>query len=148
MPPKAKAFLQAWVITMAGVLAAAHIVDGISYDRPMDLLVATLLLGLLNAFVRPVLMLLSLPLLLVTLGLFTLVINAGLLWFVGELVKGFHVTGFWPAFKGALVIAIVSILMNTLTGTGPSRVHFTRGRSQPRREPPRPPDKGGPIIDV
>jgi putative membrane protein len=125
VPEKLKAFVQAWIITMVGVLVAAHVVDGITYEGWVDLVVATLLLGLLNAFVRPILMLLSLPLLLLTLGLFTLVINAGLLWLVGELVKGFHVAGFWAAFKGALVIAVLSLLLNSLTGTGNTRVRFS-----------------------
>jgi putative membrane protein len=131
---------------MVGVLVAAHVVDGISYETWVDLVVATLLLGLLNAFVRPILMLLSLPLLLLTLGLFTLVINAGLLWLVGELVKGFHVAGFWTAFKGALVIAVLSLLLNSLTGTGNSRVRFSRLRRQENRRGDD--DRSGPVIDV
>lgn len=146
VPNKLKAFVQAWIITMVGVLVAAHVVDGIHYDTWVDLVVATLLLGLLNAFVRPILMLLSLPLLLVTLGLFTLVINAGLLWLVGELVKGFHVAGFWAAFKGALVIAVLSLLLNSLTGTGNSRVRFSRIRRHESRRGDD--DRGGPVIDV
>lgn len=131
---------------MVGVLVAAHVVDGIHYEGAVDLVVATLLLGLLNAFVRPLLMLLSLPLLLLTLGLFTLVINAGLLWLVGEMVKGFHVDGFWAAFKGALVIAVLSLLLNTLTGSGNSRVRF--GRVRRREEPSNRSDSSGPVIDV
>ncbi|WCJ58447.1 phage holin family protein [Fontisphaera persica] len=146
VPEKLKAFVQAWIITMVGVLVAAHVVDGITYEGWVDLVVATLLLGLLNAFVRPILMLLSLPLLLLTLGLFTLVINAGLLWLVGELVKGFHVAGFWAAFKGALVIAVLSLLLNSLTGTGNTRVRFSRARRREDRSGSD--DRGGPVIDV
>lgn len=144
MSPRLKTFIQSWVINTLAVLVAAHVIKGIRYDQPMDLVVATLLLGMLNAFVRPVLMLLSLPLLLVTLGLFTLVINAGLLWFVGELVKGFHVATFWTACKGALLMAVINLILNSLTGAGTSRVTFTRTRASR----PKPTDKGGPIIDV
>lgn len=128
MSERTKLFLQAWAINTVAVLVTAHVVSGIDYNKPLDLVVATLLLGFLNAFVRPVLMLLSLPLLLFTLGLFTLVINAGLLLLVGELVKGFHVAGFWAAFKGAILIALINLALNTLTGSGRARVQIRRGR--------------------
>lgn len=136
------------------MLVAAHIIPGINYDRPADLFVASLLLGVLNAIARPILMLLSLPLVILTLGLFLLVINALLLSFVGWLVKGFHVGGFWSAFFGALVISIVGIILNTLTGTGNSRVKVSGqvNRGQTQQRPPRDDDNdkggGGPIIDV
>jgi putative membrane protein len=144
MSPKLKAFIQSWLITTVAVLAAAHVVNGITYEKPMDLLVATLLLGLLNAFVKPVLMFLSLPLLLLTLGLFTLVINAGLLLMVGELVKGFHVASFWAACKGAILMAFISIILNSFARAGNSRVTFARSKAPPQG----PPDKGGDVIDV
>ncbi len=80
-------FLQSWVINTFAVLVAAIVLRGhIAYRSPADLIVASLLLGILNAFVRPILMLLALPLLIFTLGLFTLVINALLLYFVGVLM--------------------------------------------------------------
>lgn len=148
MPPKLKEFLQRWLVTTTGVLVAAHLVDGIHYERDRwpALLVATLVLGLLNAFLRPLLLLLSLPLLLLTLGLFTLVINAALLYGVGQIIQGFHVDSFKAAFWGALVISVVSVLLNTLTGTGSARVTVRRGT---RRPPPDDPKGGsGPIIDV
>jgi putative membrane protein len=142
MSPKLKAFLQAWLINTLAVLVAAHVVNGIRYESPVDLLIATLLLGMLNAFVRPVLMFLSLPLLLLTLGLFTLIINAGLIYLVGELVKGFQVDTFWAACKGAVVIALISLVLNSFTGTGDSRIKFSRTK------PPHTQDKDGQIIDV
>ena len=92
MPNKLKEFLQRWIITTAAVLVAAQIVTGIKYDSGRALLIATLVLGLLNAFLRPLLLLLSLPLLVLTLGLFTLIINALLLWGVGRLIEGFQST--------------------------------------------------------
>ena len=112
----------------------------------MDLLVATLVLGLLNTFLRPLLMLLSLPLLVFTLGLFTIVINALLLLLVAALMgsKHFSVDGFWSAFWGALVVSIVSLLLNSLTGSGNARVSVRRGKPPEVRDD----DKGGPVIDV
>jgi putative membrane protein len=144
MPPKLKAFLQAWLINTLAVLVAAHVVSGIKYDNVTALLVATLLLGVLNAVVRPFLLVLSLPLLLLTLGLFALVVNAGLLYFVGSLVKGFHVPTFWDACKGAMVTAVISILLNSLTGTGSTRVKA----SAKVRRGDRDGGGDGPMIDV
>ena len=144
MPTKLKEFLQRWLITTVAVLVAAHIVKGIRYDTPEGLIVATLVLGLLNAFIRPVLMFLSLPLVVVTLGLFNFVINALLLYLVGQM-KHFHVDSFWVAFWGGLVISIVSLILNSLTGTGNARVTVRRGK----KPPPDKPDTGsGPVIDV
>ncbi len=139
-----KKFFQTWLINTLAVLLAVYIVPGIHYRRWLDLLVASLLLGILNAVIRPVLFLLTLPLLIFTLGLFTLVINALLLYFVGYLLQPqFYVTGFWAAFWGALIISVVSLILNSLTGTGKSRVHFER------RRPSKPGDGGnGPVIDI
>jgi len=144
MPDKIKAFIQRWIISTLAVLVATYIVPGIKYGDWQDLLVATLVLGLLNGFVRPVLMLLSLPLLIVTLGLFTLVINALLLLLVSGLLgqENFKVDGFGSALLGALVISIISLLLNSLTGTGVTRVSVRRGKQADDD------DKGGPVIDV
>lgn len=141
-----KSFLQRWLVNTVAVLVAANVIRGIEYETVAALLVASLLLGILNALLRPLLLLLSLPLVLVTLGLFTLVINALLLMLVGQLVIAFHVEGFWAAFWGGLVISIVSMILNTLTGTGEHRIEL-------RGKPPDPPRRGGgggsgPVIDV
>lgn len=145
MPEKLKAFIQRWIISTLAVLVATYVVPGIEFDRWQDLLVATLVLGLLNSFLRPLLMLLSLPLLIFTLGLFTIVINAVLLLLVsGLLGRHFIVDGFWSAFWGALVISIVSLLLNSLTGSGNARLSVRRGRPPDKRDD----DKGGPVIDV
>src|SRR5712691_419220 len=85
MAPQLKRFLLQWIIGTLAVLVASHVVKGIHYDTRPSLLVATLLLGILNTFVRPLLTLLSLPLVIVTLGLFRLVINACLLMLVNRL---------------------------------------------------------------
>ena len=144
--PMAVVFLQRWAINTLAMLVAARIVPGIDYD-PNDLtslFVASLLFGILVTFLRPLIFLLTLPLVVVTLGLFVLVINAGLLYLVGSFVKGFTVAGFWPAFWGALVISIISLVLNTLTGTGEGRVRVRRKSTT--RKPPS--DGGGPVIDV
>src|SRR2546428_825203 len=91
-------FVFRWIVTTVAVFVAAPVV-GINYGGRIDcLLGASLLLGIVNAFIRPVLLLLSLPLILVTLGLFILIINALMLKFVGEIVQCFEVPGFWRAF--------------------------------------------------
>jgi putative membrane protein len=139
-----KRFLQGWAINTLAVLVAC-LLPGISYGNDVRvLLLASLLLGVFNAVVRPLLMLVALPLLIVTLGLFMLVINALLLLLVGRIVHGFTVETFWWAVLGSIIISAVSLVMNTLTGTGKSRIHVRR--SGPRRRPPD--DGNGPIIDV
>ena len=147
MPAKLKLFLLRWLNNTVAVFIAAYIVTGIKYDNVGALLAATFILGILNTFLRPFLMLVALPLLIFTLGLFTLVINALMLYWVGALVKSFHVDSFWSAFWGALVISIISIFLNTLTRTGSSQIQVRRGVPPPPRNPP-PDDGGGPIIDV
>lgn len=108
-----KSFLVRWFITTLAVFLAAQIVHGIDYGGNFGtLLAASLLLGILNALVRPVLMLFSLPLIIVTMGFFILLINALLLKFTGLLIPGFEVHGFWAAFFGAIIISIVSWALN------------------------------------
>ena len=148
MSPKLKKFLASWAInTLAVGLACLIMRHHIHYQNhnPLYLLAASLLLGILNAVLKPIIMFLALPLLIFTLGLFMFVINALILYFVGFLLDPyFKVDTFWSAFWGALIISIVSVVLNTLTGTGSSRVQFHRRQ--------RPPDSGpggsGPVIDV
>ena len=143
---KTARFLQSWTINTVAVLVAAVILQNhITYDNKLaNLLVASLLLGILNAFVRPILMLIALPLLIFTLGLFTLVINALLLCFLARLLPFFHVDSFGYAFLGALIISVISIALNVLTGN--ARVSVQR---RPPPGPPKPPGGGdGPVIDV
>jgi putative membrane protein len=155
MPARLKDFLKRWAINTVAVLVATHVVKGIHFDQGdwVGLLLATLVLGLLNTFVRPVLLLLSLPLVILSLGLFTIVINAFLLYLVGELFQTFHVDSFGAALLGALIISIISILLNSLTGSGNTRVKIHRRYRGPRsrRGPPNRPNGGngsGPVIDV
>lgn len=100
-------FLLRWIVTTIAVAVAAQI-TGMRFDTPGALIGAALLLGIVNALVRPVLLLLSLPFIVVTLGFFILVVNALLMWLVGSIVPGFHVDGFWQAFFGALIVSIVN----------------------------------------
>jgi putative membrane protein len=140
-----KQFLQRWLITTLAVFLAAYLVKGIHSQSSLDLVMAALLLGVLNAVLRPVLLLLSLPLLIFSLGLFTLVINAALLYLVGFLLRPhFYVDSFGTAFLGALIISVISVVLNILTGTGHSRIRVTRHRRPPQRDR----DGGGPVIDV
>ena len=147
MSPKLKKFLQSWVInTLAVAVAAFTLRGGIVYRSPTDLIIASLVLGILNAFLRPILLLMALPLLVFTLGLFILVINAVLLWFVGQISpEHFVVKDFSSAFWGALIIGVISLVLNSLTGSGNSRIQVHRGGRPPGS------DKGGgggPVIDV
>jgi len=110
-------FLIRLLINAAALWVAARLIPGIVYDGGwLGLLFVALVFGALNAFIRPILNLLTCPLLILTLGLFTLVLNAIMLlltgWVSNILGLGFHVAGFWPAFWGALVISIVSFLLS------------------------------------
>jgi putative membrane protein len=143
-----KRFLQGWGINTAAVLVASLLLPGISYDHDWRvLLLASLLLGVLNAFVRPILMLVALPVLIVTLGLFMLVINALLLMLVSGIVHGFEVRSFGWALLGAIIISFVSLVLNTFTGVNRSRIQVRRfGRKPPPSN--RHDDGSGPVIDV
>lgn len=144
MSPKLKQFLQRWVINTLAVFVATYIVPGLRCDNFTTLLVTAFLLGVLNAFLRPLLLLLALPLVIVTFGLFFFFINALLLYLVGSVVKGFHVDSFWTAFWGALVITIMTLFLNALTRTGGLSVKVHRGGPPPSRRD----DDDGPVIDV
>ena len=115
------------LITAAALAVAAWLVDGIRFTGPrqgmdeiqekiLPLLLVALILSLINSFVRPVLTILSIPFIIVTLGLFLLVINAGMLlltdWLADALDIGFRVTGFWPAVGGAIVITVVTWILD------------------------------------
>jgi len=127
-----KEFLQGWAVNSLSVLLAVAIVPGMDYERPVHLLLAALLFGVLNAFLKPLLIILSLPLLLLSLGFFLLLINALLLWLTGWMLKpAFVVDGFWAAFFGALIISITSTVIEwTITGRKP-HVRFSRTVPKP-----------------
>lgn len=103
-----------WILNAIALLIVAYLVPGINVASFGSALVAALVLGLLNTLVRPVLVLLTLPITIVTLGLFLLVLNALVFWFAGTILSGFHVDGFWWAMLGAAVYSLVSGLFSGL----------------------------------
>lgn len=113
-----------WLVAAGAVCLAAWILPGIEVESFRTALLVALVLGLLNAIIKPILQFLSLPLIILTLGLFLLVINAVLLYFVGDIVPGFQVYGFWPALWGSLIISIVSSLFS-----GKSKVRVKTNRN-------------------
>ena len=109
-------FLWRWAINGFALWGATFVFEGLRFSNVGALILASLIFGLVNAVIRPVLVLLTLPLTVVTLGLFILVINALLLMLVAAIVPGFMLGGFWTAFFAAIFIAIVSYLTNRLIG--------------------------------
>jgi putative membrane protein len=103
-----------WIVNAAALLLVAYIFPGVQVESFLAALIAALVLGLVNAIVRPVLVVLTLPVTLLTLGLFLFVINALLFWLVAEVVHGFTVTGFWAAFLGSILYSIVTLLTSWL----------------------------------
>ena len=103
-----------WLINAVALIAVAYLMPSISVSSFGAALVAALVLGLLNAVVRPVLVLLTLPVTVLTLGLFIFVINALLFWAVGSWIQGFAVAGFWSALLGAILFSIVSWALSAL----------------------------------
>ncbi len=101
-----------WIINSTALLVVAHLVPGIVIDDWVTVFVAAVVLGLLNAFLRPILILLTLPVTVLSLGLFTLFINAFLFSLAAKLVSGFHVSGFSQAFFGAFIFSLVSFLLS------------------------------------
>ena len=104
------------LITGLGIWLATYLVPGVSAASPGALLWAAIALGLINAFVRPVLVLLTLPFTILTLGLFLLLLNAAMLNLAGWFVDGFEVVGFWSSVFGAIVISLVSGLCSSFIG--------------------------------
>ncbi len=126
-----------WLISTLAIFAAVWLVPGIEFVGPgWQLGIVALVFGLLNALLRPLLLLLTCPLILLTLGLFGLVINALMLGLTSELASSlginFHVDGFWPALFGGLVISLVSLVLNILAGE--QRVMTVRVERGDRRD--------------
>lgn len=107
-------FLIRWVVNIASLFIIIHIVAGVSADSWGAIVVAALVLGLLNAFVKPVIILFTLPFTILTLGLFTLIINAFIFILASKFVKGFEVINFWSAFWAALLFSIISSILHFL----------------------------------
>ena len=110
-------FILRGLIAALGLWAATEMLSGFKIDSAMTLVLAGLLLGVVNAIVRPFALLLSLPALLVTLGLFLLVINAAMLGLVAAMLPGFKIAGIWTAVGGALIVSIVSWIGSWFIGS-------------------------------
>ena len=125
-----KDFIFRWVITTVAVALTAKVVSGISCDSNLALIEAALLLGILNAFLRPILLLLTAPLIIFTLGIFIFVVNAVMLLLVNQFVHGFRVESFGSAFWGAILISIISWILSAFFRGSDGRVypltHHTR----------------------
>jgi len=111
--------LLVWLINTVSLMAVAYLMPSISVANFWTALVAALVLGLVNTVIRPILVLLTLPATLLTLGLFIFVINGLLFWFVGSFIEGFVVAGFWAGVFGAILYSIISWLLAGLVLQGP-----------------------------
>ena len=107
-----------WLINALALVALPYVVPSVQVDSFGTALIAALVLGLVNTLIRPVLVLLTLPMTLVTLGLFIFVINGLLFWFVASFIEGFRVGGFWSAVFGAIVYALISWAASALVFGG------------------------------
>ncbi|MBP7081576.1 MAG: phage holin family protein [Rhodocyclaceae bacterium] len=105
-----------WILTALSLWIASHVFRGIRFGSSGAVIIAALLLGFANALVRPVLILLTLPLTLVTLGFFLLVISALMILLVAKLVKGFKVAGFWTAFFASIFVSLLSMVLASILG--------------------------------
>jgi putative membrane protein len=113
-------FLEHWAITAISLWVASRVFKGLQFEDTSSLILSALLLGFANAVVKPLLIVLTLPLTLVTFGLFLLVINALMILLVARLVEGFRVSSFWTAFFASIFISLLSILIGAFVlGGGP-----------------------------
>jgi putative membrane protein len=135
--PLLQLFLR-WLVLAVGVTIATKLIPGIGCDDGSTLLVVVVLLSFFNAILKPLLVLFTLPFILLTMGLGMVVINALLFLLVGSLVDGFHVTGFWPALGGAVIVSVTNMLASTLW----------RGPPRPPRRRDNRPRRGGDVIDI
>jgi putative membrane protein len=121
-------FLLRAAIAALGLWMASEIFAGMSFDSTSQLVVAALLLGVVNAFVRPLAFMLTLPLTVLTLGLFLLVLNAGMVALVAWIVPGFHISSFWTAVGAALIVSLVSWAASSAIGSTGKVEIFTARR--------------------
>jgi putative membrane protein len=106
--------LARWAVNAAALLLVAYLYPGVSVESFFAALIAALVLGLVNAVIRPILVILTLPATILTLGLFIFVINALLFWFVAEIVHGFKVTGFGAALLGSILYSVITLVSSWL----------------------------------
>lgn len=117
-----------WIVSAAALYLTSLLVSGIEIRGLFALLFAAVTIGILNAVVRPIILVLTLPINLLTLGLFTLVVNAWMLWMASQVVRGFEVHGFWAALGGWLLMSVFTFLINVLIGEN-GRIEVVHVRS-------------------
>jgi len=111
--------LLVWLINTVALIAVAYLMPSVTISSFGAALIAALVLGLVNAVIRPILILLTLPATLLTLGLFIFIINGLLFWFVGSFIQGFFVAGFWAGVLGAIIYSVITWLLSALLLPGP-----------------------------
>ncbi|MBI4680945.1 MAG: phage holin family protein [Nitrospirae bacterium] len=123
-----KNYVLRWLINAVGLFIVSKLMASIEIDGILTAVVAAAVIGIINIFLRPILIILTLPINILSLGLFTLVINGLIFYFVGNIVEGFHVAGFLAAFIGALILSIINILATFLIGMGKGKafIHIQR----------------------
>lgn len=107
-------FLTKWIINSLAIFIVTYIVKGIQVANPLTAIVVALVLGIINAFLRPFIILITLPINIFTLGIFTFFINGFLFYLVSKIVKDFVITGFWPAFFGSLLFSAISLFLSLM----------------------------------
>ena len=103
-----------WLLSALALLAVAYLYSGVQVSSFGSAMLAALVIGLLNAVLRPILVILTLPVTIVTVGLFLFIVNGLMFWFASGLLGGFHVTGFWAAVLGALLYSILGLIVDAL----------------------------------
>jgi len=123
-----KNYIIRWLINAVGLLIVSKIMGSIEIDGILTAVVAAAVIGIINIFLRPILIILTLPINILTLGLFTLVINGLIFYFVGSIVEGFQVTGYLAAFLGALILSVINVLASFMIGMGKGKafIHIER----------------------
>jgi len=140
-------FLLKWLINIIALYAVIHLVAGVSIDNTETVIIAALILGLLNAFIRPVILVVTLPFTILTLGAFTLVVNGFLFYIAAKFVKGFTVAGFWNAFWAAIVFSVISSILHFIF-TPKTNLQFSFFRAGASTPPPRRKIDDDDVIDV
>lgn len=105
-----------WLLSAASLLFVAYIYSGVEVKSFSAALIAALVIGLFNAVLRPVLVVLTLPVTVITVGLFLFIINALMFWAAAVVLDGFHVTGFWAALLGSLIYSVLGLLIESALG--------------------------------
>lgn len=128
-------FLLKWFANTITLMVVVAVVPGIHAEHWETIAVAALILGLLNAFIKPALIILTLPLQVMSLGFFTLVINGAMLYLISKIIDGFYMASFWSAFWGAILFSIVNFFLNLfIDPAGRVNVHYQEFPSQSRPE--------------